>query len=181
MTTSPIPIHIPQKLEKPPVQVPVGPQSVYRAENNYQLIDPSLVKDALTSLRTVLDGTRPLGMMFLTEGNLAILEKIEGIRLIQSPLESQWIVYRKGEEDKAGKLYEVSKHLAERSKKEGNNRFLYLNRTLDTCETFGRLFSYKEECIQQFKDKIENNLLKELANIIFAIKEAIDKQREVVA
>lgn len=124
-------------------------------ESKYHLIDPKTAYDAWGSIRTVLDGTRPLGQFL--DGRLAkILGKINGVQVIEIPgTRLNYYVFRSGEELVAQKFEILARKMQERVTIEGYENLQAFRRILDSCEEYGNLFFYAPEYIAQFKEKIQ--------------------------
>lgn len=129
----------------------------YQMDSKYRLIDPKMVYSGWGSIRTVLDGTRPLGDFL--DGRLAkILGKINGVQVIEisgTLTKPCYCVFRCGEELAAQKLGILARKMLERVKIEGYENLKAFRRILDSCEEYGNLFFYAPEYIAQFKEKIQ--------------------------
>jgi hypothetical protein len=106
-------------------------------------IDSSEAQSSYGSVKTIVDGKRDIAFIQLSPTiNMFIL--LHGLKKMKVPNSKNYIIYRKGEEDKAKELLDIAN-------KYGG--FLHYKATDDDSRRIGQLLGYKESDIENYINK----------------------------
>lgn len=131
--------------------------NTYQINSQYQWINPKTTLDDWNSIRTVLDGTRPLGIFYNSKWS-KILSKINGIFTIKLPSASHsdsYCIFRADEGIAAKRVWMLAEKMRLLCETEGYSKLVSLKRILNSCEEYGNLLFYRTECIKEFKEKTQ--------------------------